>query len=76
MAANLAHVVFEPISEVPETASVCHFDEIKDPIQDPLVLAADRNQSTVTVAPIKAALIDECDCEIVKFTDYYRMSRV
>lgn len=76
MAASLAQVALEPVSEIPETASVCHIDEIEDSLQEPLVMAEEQNQSTVTVAPIQAALIEECNCDIVKFTDYYRISRV
>lgn len=76
MATNPAQVTVKPVSEVPEMASVCHFDEVESPIQDSLVLAADQNRSTVTVDSVQAALIDECDCEIIKYTDYYRITRV
>jgi hypothetical protein len=76
MTANLTRVAFEPVSEIPESASVCHFDEIGDSLQEPLVFAEEQNQPTATIAPIQATLIDECDCDIIKFTNYYRMSPV
>lgn len=76
MAAKRAQLAFEPVSEIPETASVCHFDEIAESLQEPIVRAEGRNRSTVTVAPVHAALLDGCGCDIVKFTEYYRVSRV
>jgi hypothetical protein len=76
MSANSTQVAFEPVSEIPESASVCHLDEIGDSLQESLVFAEEQNQPAVTIAPIQAALIDECDCDIIKFTNYYRMSPV
>jgi len=76
MSAKQAQITLERVSEVPETASVRHFDEIDDQLQEVVSPVSHRERSTVTVDPFRAALLDECDCEIVKLTDYYRISRV
>jgi len=76
MPAELAQVELEPVSHVSDAASVCHFDEVGEPLQETVVTAHERGRSTITVEPFRAALIEDCDCDVVKFTDYYRVSRV
>lgn len=68
--------VTEPVSEVPQSTSICHFDEIEDWLQKAVVSMDKWDRSPVTVDSLQAALVDECGCNIVKFTDYYRVEHL
>jgi hypothetical protein len=76
MPAKLAQLQFEPVEEISEMDSVCHFDEIDESLQATVADAEAGGRATVTVDPFQAALVDECGCDVVRFTDYYRLSRV
>ncbi|WP_226013502.1 hypothetical protein [Halomicrobium salinisoli] len=76
MPAEIAQVSVEPVTEVPETASVCHVDELAPPLGETVAAADGEDGSTVTVDPYRAALIDQCGCDVVKATEYYRVDRV
>lgn len=75
MATKSPTVSLEPVSEIPQSASVCHFDEIEDALQEAVVSVQNQEQSTVTVSPSRAQTIDECSCDIIKFTEYYQVNR-
>jgi hypothetical protein len=74
MTANITKVIIEPVSEVPETASICHFDEIEDTLQETLISAQKPGRSTITVDSSRATQIAECRCDVIKFTEYYSIS--
>jgi len=74
MTGNLTQVIIEPVTDIPETASVCHFDEIEDSLQETIVSAQKPGQSTMTVDSPQATQIAECRCDIIKFTEYYSIS--
>lgn len=76
MAANPTQVTLEPVSDVPKTASVCHFDELEDPLQETIVSAQNLGKSTITVDTSQSTLIAECRCDVIKFTEYYSVSWV
>lgn len=65
--------VTDTVSEVPESASICHFDELEDWLQEAIVSMDKWDRSAATVDSFKAAQIHDCSCDIVKFTDYYRV---
>jgi len=75
MPAKLTQVSVEPVGEVPETASVRHCDELPWRVRE-MVAQADSGGSTVTVDPYRAALVEECGCDVVKSTEYIRLERV
>lgn len=62
------------IDAVPEHAKVRHYDELDEEIKD-------RFSELVTNGPLgwtgqdAVAAFDNCDCEVVKFTDYYHIVR-
>ena len=76
MTTRSALVTCEPIDEIPATASVCDFDEIRDPVGGTILAALGDGASTVNVRPAHAAAIEACRCDVVKFTDYYRIRRI
>lgn len=76
MTGNLTQIIIEPVTNIPETASVCHFDEIEDSLQETIVSAQNPDQSTITVDSPQATEITECGCDIIKFTEYYSISRL
>lgn len=75
MTNNRVQLAIEPVSDVPETAAVCHFDEVGLPLQEAVASANQRNESMVTVETPRAARDEDCVVDIIKFTDYYRVSR-
>lgn len=74
MTGNLTQIIIEPVTDIPETASVCHFDEIEDSLQETIVSAQKPGQSTMTVDSPQATQIVESECDIIKFTEYYSVS--
>jgi hypothetical protein len=77
MTANLTEVTLEPVTDVPETASVCHFGEIEDSLQEMIVSAQKPGQPTITVdTPPQSTLSAECRCNVIKFTKYYSVNRM
>jgi hypothetical protein len=73
MSVTPTRVGLEPVGEVPETASVCHFDELEGPLQEAVVSACLRGEGAEFEAHCESGQIDDCPCDIVKFTDYYRV---
>jgi hypothetical protein len=76
MTANLTQITLEPVTDVPETASVCHFDEIEDSLQEMIVSAQKPGQPTITVDTPQSTLSAECRCDVIKFTKYYSVNRM
>lgn len=76
MAASLAQLRVEPVEQLPETASICHYDELEESVQLAIIAAQQQGRTTIDVETLPAALVDLCDCEIVKYTEYYRVNRV
>ena len=62
-----------PTEDVPEGAEVCHYDELAAPAKERLPEVADPS-GTVTADPVFESTAESCD--LVKFTDYYRIERV
>ena len=60
MTTNQVQLTIEPVSDVPETAAVCHFDEIEPPLQEAVASANQQNKSTVTVDAPRAARDEDC----------------
>lgn len=73
MCTNETAVRIEPIETVPASASVCHFDEVAESLQDALAEASGSLQTTTTVDGEGAKCVDHCRCDVVRFTDYYRV---
>lgn len=71
MTTTQTQVTIEPVTDIPETASVCHFDEIEDSLQETIVSAQGPDQSIITVDPSQATRVAECSCDVIKFTEYY-----
>ena len=63
----------EPADRVPDGARVCHYDELDAPAKERLPNHADPTGST-TSDPAFESTVRSCD--LVKFTDYYRIERV
>lgn len=76
MAARMAQLKVEPVEEVPETASVCDYDEVDAVLQRTISAARADERSTVTVGAFQAGIVEHCECDYVKFTDYYRVRRL
>lgn len=74
MTGHLTQIIIEPVTDIPETASVCHFDEIEDSLQETIVSAQNPGQSTMTVDSTQATQIAESGYDIIKFTEYYSVS--
>lgn len=66
-------VRIEPAEEVPTGACVCHYDELADAAKQRLQAVAGASASTTSDRALEAAAED---CDLVKFTDYYRLERV
>lgn len=62
-----------PAEEVPEGASVCHYDELAGPAKERLPALAE-SSGTVTADPAFESAAERYD--LVKFTDYYRIERI
>lgn len=63
----------EPADRVPDGARVCHYDELDGPAKERLPALAGAAGST-TSDPAFESTVEDCD--VVKFTDYYRIERV
>lgn len=61
-----------PAEDIPEGAQVCHYDELAAPAKERLPEVADQS-GTVTADPAFESTVESCD--LVKFTDYYRIER-
>ena len=62
-----------PADEVPEGARVCHYDELDESAKQRLPALAGTSAET-TADPALASTAETCD--LVKFTDYYRVERL
>lgn len=69
MSPETGTIEIEPIDAVPEHAVVRHYDELDEEIKDRLPQLLDHTDSDGMAA------FDDCDCEVVKFTEYYRIVR-
>ena len=69
MSPETGTIEIEPIDAVPEDAIVRHYDELDEEINDRLPELLDQTDSN------GMAEFDNCDCEVVKFTEYYRIVR-
>jgi hypothetical protein len=65
-------IVVEQAGTVPQDANVQHFDELEPEVQDHLPRLTSRGGGRVS-ADVAAGFED---CELVKFTDYYRVHRI
>lgn len=66
-------VRIEPVETVPASASVCHFDELAESLQVALARASGPLGTTATVDDEGARCVDQCECDVVRFTEYYRV---
>jgi hypothetical protein len=65
-------IEIELIDAVPEHANVRHYDELDEEIKNRFPdLVADDSPNCIEQNTIIA--FDNCDCEIVKFTNYYHI---
>lgn len=66
----------ERVDSIPETGNIRDFDELTEAVQQQfprLVLEAEVGEGvSKSQSPIP---LDSCDCEFIKFTDYYRIVR-
>lgn len=62
-----------PADEIPEGASVCHIDELDEPAKERLPAIAGGDCATTTDRAFESTAES---CDVVKFTDYYRIERV
>jgi hypothetical protein len=67
-------VRFEPVETVPESASVCHYDELAESLQVALAEASGPLRTTTTVDDDGARCVDQCGCDVVRFLEYYRVA--
>lgn len=68
----VARLELATVDTVPDGARICHYDELGDEAKQYLseaVRAGDENE----IGP--AAEREMADCDLVKFTEYYRISR-
>lgn len=63
----------EPAEEIPDGASVCHYDELDESAKHRLPTVTRRGGST-TSDPAFETTAESCD--LVKFTDYYTIERL
>lgn len=68
-------IVIEPVTEIPTSASICHFDEIHGRLQEKLIEAHRQPQGTRRSFPVLYPAEEDRECDIVKFTEYYRIRR-
>lgn len=74
MSPEIGAIDIEPIDVVPEHAMVRHYDELDEEIKDrflELVTEGSPNR----IGQDAGAAFGTCDCEVVKFTDYYQIVR-
>lgn len=76
MPAKKAQLSVEPVERARETDAVRDYDELDEIVRDELGDIATSNSSTLTVDSFAAALVDDYECDVIKFTDYYRIDRV
>ena len=62
-------IAVEPIDTVPEHATVRHYDELDEEIKERFPDLLDRTDQG------GGAGFDSCDCEVIKFVEYYRIVR-
>lgn len=75
MPAERAQLVIDPVDGESITEPVCDYDELDEAVTQVLGRVSEHEPTTLTVDPFAAALVDCCDCEVVKFTDYVRLTR-
>lgn len=74
MSPEIGATEIEPIDAVPEHATVRHYDEFDGGIKDgfPKFVA---DGSLSRTGQDAGTALDNSDCEVVKFTDYYHIVR-
>lgn len=66
----------ERVESIPESGHVRHFDELPEVVQQRFPsLALEDEVEEGTSESQSPAKFDACDCEFIKFTDYYRIVR-
>lgn len=63
----------EPAEEIPDGASVCHYDELDESAKYRLPDVVGSGQTTTT-DPAFESTAETCD--LVKFTDFFRIERL
>lgn len=66
----------EPVDTVPESGQVRHYDELPEAVREQfpgLVMGNEAAERSTDCRPTGA--IESCDCEFIKFTEYYRIIR-
>ncbi|MFB6179264.1 MAG: hypothetical protein ABEI77_06025 [Halorientalis sp.] len=76
MSAKRAQLSVERIEPTHATETVCDYDELDEIVRDELGELSETADTTVTIDSFAAALVDACGCDVVKYTEYYRISRV
>lgn len=63
-------IEFQQVDEVPCDSRVCHYDELEPRAKEQFSILIKRDASSVGEDTVKGF---SC-CDIIKFTDYYRIS--
>ncbi len=63
-----SHITLEPLSSVPDGASVAHYDELDDETQHHFVELVDSSADAVDAETLPGEFED---LDVVKFTSYY-----
>lgn len=71
MTTTSSALTVRPISTIPASASVCHFDEVDERVQSAVISASRSHPSAVTVDEPVADRIADRDCDVIKFVKYY-----
>lgn len=64
-------IAVERVRDVPEAAQVRHYDELDEQAKEQFPTLAEHDGSRIPVDRSVAAAFDEC--ELVKYTGYYRV---
>lgn len=62
----------ERVGEIPPDANVCHYDQLDNPVKHRFAEAVE-SASTGREENSSATALEDTDCDIVKFTEYYRL---
>lgn len=75
MAAKRAQLKVEPVHGELADESVCDYDELEEGLRERLADVPGQTPAVITVDSYSAALIEQCRCDVVKFTEFYRIRR-
>lgn len=74
MSPEIRTIEVEPVDEIPDHATVRHYDQLDEEIKDRFPeFVTDKALSRIDQDA--GAAFGNCDCEVVKFTNYYHIVR-